>query len=143
MVRKRTESERLLTDENGRLVVYVDNGQLNVVLGSNHFVIDSGQVTIANSVLSVAMQKGTSVYTNVTIGNGSTAALAANPARKRAIFYNAGTNVIFLKSGAAANLTSIPLLPAVGIPFIDDFSTDAWFGITALGGGDLRVIEVA
>ena len=68
--------------------------------------------------------------------------LASNAARVSATIYNNGSVTVYLgKDGTVTAANGIPLIP--GATLNDTSSLDAWFGITAAGTGDLRIVEVA
>jgi hypothetical protein len=67
---------------------------------------------------------------------------AANANRKVIVLYNAGSPTVYLgKDNTVTSSTGLPLVE--GASLTDEYSTDAWWGITASGTGDIRVIEVA
>lgn len=74
----------------------------------------------------------------------STAAsvLAANTSRKSCTIQNVGTVDVYLGKDNTVTTTN-GLKLAAGDTLTDDVSTDAWWGITASGTADLRVLEVA
>jgi hypothetical protein len=72
----------------------------------------------------------------------ATLVLAANAGRKACIIQNVGTVNCYL--GATSGVTtSNGLLLRAGEELADDTSVDDWYGITASGTADLRVVEVA
>lgn len=74
---------------------------------------------------------------------GGTSLVAANGNRSAAIIQNlhATTKLYLGRDSTVTTGNGILVSPAGGI-FIDQFSTDAWFGIQESGTGDARVIEV-
>lgn len=72
----------------------------------------------------------------------ATLVLAANTGRKSAIIRNAGSVTSYMgKDNTVSVANGVPLAP--GETLSDTTSTDAWWGITAVGTADLRVCEVA
>jgi hypothetical protein len=69
--------------------------------------------------------------------------LAANANRKVAIIRNVGTVDVYLGVSAAVTTANGFLLQRGGEVLVDDFSDDVWYGITASGTADLRIIEVS
>lgn len=68
--------------------------------------------------------------------------LASNASRISALLSNAGSVTVYLGRGnSVAATTGIPLAP--GASLTDTDSTDDWWGITASGTGDIRVLEVS
>jgi hypothetical protein len=87
----------------------------------------------------VAVAKGTKAFTKVAPTGAEDLLLAANADRVAAIFYNHGSVTVYLGlSGVDAD--DFPL--GVGASFVDNVSTDAWYGLAASGTGDIRIIEV-
>lgn len=81
-------------------------------------------------------QKG-SLY-SVNIGTGGGQIIAANNNRVALYIYNNGSATLYL-SGGAATAGGIPLAAASG--WWDIFSYDAWFGLSASGTLEVRLLE--
>lgn len=64
----------------------------------------------------------------------------ANSARSKIFIQNAGTVRVYLgKDNAVSTASDIFLDPTDAL---DDDTTDDWWGITASGTGDLRIVEI-
>jgi len=73
--------------------------------------------------------------------NSAASVLAANTDRKTAVIFNNGSVTVYLgKDGTVSTANGLPLAP--GSTLEDTDTQDAWFGITASGTGDLRIVEV-
>lgn len=68
--------------------------------------------------------------------------LAANANRKEAILKNNAANTIYLGKDATVTAANGFAL-AAGETMEDDRSTDAWWGITVTGAGEVHIIEIA
>lgn len=94
----------------------------------------SDKNSFINTTATVAAVAPTTTATLITL---------ANTARSGLYIYNAHATVdcfIGPSSGVTAS-TGIPLLHATGA-FFDDHTSNAWYGITASGTSDLRVIVI-
>lgn len=88
----------------------------------------------------VAVAKGARTQGAVAPDTTADLLLAANPARIVAAFYNNGAVTVYLGDSGVTSADDWPLPP--GGVFVDNTSTDAWYGRTASGTGDIRFIEV-
>jgi hypothetical protein len=125
---------------------YYSVGEAN--MSGIHCIEDKGTVDARNrkvGTLHVTIDgtvKGTSVFTTAAPTTSATLVLAANTSRKTATIYNNGSVTVYL--GKDATVTTANGLPLpVGATLEDDSTTSAWYGITASGTGDLRIVEVA
>ena len=96
--------------------------------------------------ISVTNEERYSNETNVIDFTASTTSqefLDVNPARFKAIFYNNGANVLYLKLGEDASSTdyTVQLDPGGGYFDIDKY-TGKISGVWAGGGGQLQVTEL-
>ena len=98
-------------------------------------VDSSGRIT-------VRPWKGTKTFTDPAPTNTAAVALAANSSRITAVIQNVGTVDVYIGKDNTVTTTN-GLLLAAGASLTDDSSTDAWWGITASGTADLRILEVA
>ncbi len=86
--------------------------------------------------------RGSKTVTAVSCTSGSaTQVLAANDNRKSASLKNTGAATVYLGLSDVTINTGYPL--AAGESLTDGVSLDAWYGITASGTADVRVIEVS
>lgn len=86
--------------------------------------------------------QGTRTHTSAAPTTSATSLLAANTSRIVAVLQNAGTIDVFIGASGVTTSNGL-LLQANGARYVDDESSDEWFGITASGTGDIRVMEVA
>jgi hypothetical protein len=83
---------------------------------------------------------GTKTLTQPSIGTSATLALAANTARREAILLNPATTGAILYLGASGVTTSAYMVALdPGDSYVDDASTDAWYGVS---GGSAITINV-
>lgn len=86
--------------------------------------------------------KGAPVVTGKAPGNATPLLLlAANSNRRTATFFNNGTTTVFIGGADVTPTTGLPVPSKQSM--IDNSTTAAWYGITASGTGDIRVVEVA
>lgn len=82
------------------------------------------------------------IFSTAAPTNAAASILAANDGRRSALFRNVGTVAVYL--GKDNTVTTVNgFLLDVGDSFEDDRTTSAWWGITASGTGDIRIIEVS
>lgn len=89
----------------------------------------------------ISHTKGTPTFSAAAPTTAATLLLAANASRTTALLANNGTQTVYL--GVANTVTTangVPLAP--GATLTDETTTGAWWGITASGTGDVRVVEV-
>jgi hypothetical protein len=90
----------------------------------------------------VPTSKGNKSVTQTGPTNTAAQVLAANTARQSALFYNNGTQTIYLgKDNTVTTSNGMPL--TAGASLEDRESIDAWYAIVASGTGDLRIIETS
>lgn len=95
----------------------------------------------ANNDVTTAPSKGVTAFTDPTCDTTADLLLASNTDRLIAIIQNAGTVRVYL--GPSGVTTSSGLVLDPGDSMTDEYSTSAWYGITASGTADLRVCEVS
>lgn len=86
-------------------------------------------------------ETGSKTFTDPAPTNVASSVLAANTSRKSALIQNVGSVTVFLGASGVTTSTGLQLDPGASLE--DNTSTDAWYGITASGTGDLRICEVA
>jgi hypothetical protein len=87
---------------------------------------------------------GTKAFTRhqPTTTAGGSVLVAANENRRYLAIYNEGATKAYLAAGTVVSSTNgIPL--GGGSVLVDQYSTDAWYAITAAGTADLRVLEIS
>jgi hypothetical protein len=83
----------------------------------------------------------TKAFTTAAPTTAATILLAANTERERALLMNNGSQTVYLgKDNTVTAANGLPL--AAGASLEDDRTSDAWWGITASGTGDVRILEV-
>jgi hypothetical protein len=103
--------------------------------------IDGGANVVMELVQKKGMEGAVVVHSAPSISNTSATALAANPSRVVAVFYNAGTSTIHLSGdGGSATATDLPLEP--GMVWTDQWTTVLWTALGSGTGDDLRVMEI-
>lgn len=95
----------------------------------------------SGNALQAGLPQGTATGSAAAPTSVAAVALAANVNRKTAIIYNNGSVTVYLGGSGVTTANGLPLLP--GAAFVDDRTTGVWYGVTASGTGDLRIIEVA
>lgn len=90
----------------------------------------------------VTLAKGSKTFTDPAPTSSAASLVAANASRKSVTIHNAGTVTVYLgKDNTVTTTNGLPLAPNATLS--DESSTDAWWGITGSGTGDLRICEVA
>ena len=86
-------------------------------------------------------QKGNKNFKAVLLGITPVEILSANIGRKTAFIQNIGKQIAYLAENSALSIgTGFLLRPDESLE--DNFSVSAWWGITAKGSTELRIIEV-
>ena len=75
----------------------------------------------------------------VSVTNAATLVLAADATRTGAVFQPTDADIYIGDSGVTA---TTGILLTAGTPFTDTLTVDAWYGITASGTADCRVLEI-
>lgn len=89
-----------------------------------------------------SQSQNTTTFSTAAPTNAAASILAANADRERALIYNNGSVTVYLgKDNTVTTANGFPLLPGASLE--DDRTSGAWFGITAAGTGDLRIMEIA
>jgi len=95
-------------------------------------------ISVNETVIGV---KGDKTIINKTPTTTPMLLLASSDFRKTVTIYNNGSVTVYL--GANGNMTSANGFPLLAQQtFVDEESRDAWYGVTASGTADLRIIEV-
>lgn len=89
--------------------------------------------------LQITGRKGARAEGRVQPDTSATLIVAANTGRATLVMTNVSANTVYLGK-SDVDTTKYPL--AQGEHFTDNSSTEAWYGITATGTGDIRYIEV-
>jgi len=80
--------------------------------------------------------------TPITVDTSADLVLAANAGRVTALIVNNGSVTVYLGNDNTVTTTNgIPLV--AGAALEDGESGDAWYGVTASGSADVRVLEVS
>lgn len=88
------------------------------------------------------MPKASKAFTAAAPTTSPTLVLAANLGRWSATISNNGSVTVYLgKDNTVSTATGFALDPGMAVE--DEESTDAWWGITASGTGDLRIEEAS
>lgn len=84
---------------------------------------------------------GTPTVTTAAPTTTAASVLAASSTRKEALIYNNGAVTVYLGTSAGVTVANgFPVPP--GAVLEDNRHVGAWFGVTASGTGDLRIVSV-
>ena len=99
-------------------------------------------VEVTGGIISSTVAKGDKDFTDPGPSSSASSVAAADPERISLTIHNAGTVTVYLgKDNTVTTSNGFPLV--AGATLSDETSVDAWWGITASGTGDLRIIAVA